>query len=100
MEKNKDIILFSFGWHNNTNILEKFEDYWTVDKFYGAHAYLIPKWHKELFKYRYDNSTWNVGDLWYCESFPEYKFGIFETPVTSQFEGVSIIDNIFQEERI
>jgi len=38
-----DLLMFSFGFHNGVHIIDKNSTYWTVDRFYGAHAYLIPK---------------------------------------------------------
>jgi hypothetical protein len=94
-----DILMFSFGYHNNTNILERNDNYWVVDRFYGAHAYLIPRRSFDVIKNMYDNSKWNVTDLLFAEKLNQYKIGIFETPPTKQAAGYSILDKIYNEDR-
>lgn len=94
-----DLLMFSFGFHNNVHILEKNEDYWVVNKFYGAHAYLIPKRSFSIIDSMYKDSKWNVTDLLFVEKLDQYKTGIFETPITKQAAGVSILDKIYNEDR-
>jgi glycosyltransferase involved in cell wall biosynthesis/GR25 family glycosyltransferase involved in LPS biosynthesis len=89
-----DLFWFSFGYHNNTRIIEKNQDHWVVDGFYGAHAYLIPRKSFQAFKAMYENSKWNVADLLFVEKLNQYKAGIFETPITKQASGYSILDKI------
>jgi glycosyltransferase involved in cell wall biosynthesis len=58
-----DLLMFSFGFHNGIHILEQNPEYWVVNKFYGAHAYLIPKKSFGIIKDMYENNKWNVTDL-------------------------------------
>jgi hypothetical protein len=94
-----DLLMFSFGYHNNTNIIQKKEDYFIVDKFYGAHAYLIPRKSYEIFSNLFQNEKWNVTDLLYAEKLNKFKIGIFEKPITKQSAGFSILDKVHHEER-
>ncbi len=94
-----DLLMFSFGFHNNTNIIDKYEDYWVVNKFYGAHAYLIPRKSYSVFKNLFENEKWNVADLLYAEKLDKFRTGIFETPITKQASGFSILDKVYHEER-
>ena len=94
-----DLLMFSFGFHNNTNILEKKNDYWIVNKFYGAHAYLIPRKSYDVFKKLFETEKWNVTDLLYAEKLDNFKTGIFEVPLTKQSAGFSILDKVYHEER-
>ena len=97
--KNSDLMMFSFGFHNNVHIIDKNPIYWTVDRFYGAHAYLIPKKSFGVIDNMYRNSKWNVTDLLFAEKLNQYKIGIFETPPTKQSAGYSILDKVYNEER-
>ena len=94
-----ELLMFSFGFHNNTNIIDKKDGYWTVNKFYGAHAYLIPKRSFVIIDKMYQNCKWNVTDLLFAEKLDMYKTGIFETPITKQAAGLSILDKVYHEER-
>jgi hypothetical protein len=92
-------MMFSFGFHNNVHIIDKNPIYWTVDRFYGAHAYLIPRKSFSVIDDMYRNSKWNVTDLLFSEKLNKYKIGIFETPPTKQSAGYSILDKVYNEER-
>ena len=94
-----DLLMFSFGFHNGIHILEQNPDYWVVNKFYGAHAYLIPKKSFGIIKDMYETCKWNVTDLLFVEKLDQYKTGIFETPPTKQAAGYSILDKIYNEDR-
>jgi hypothetical protein len=94
-----DLLMFSFGFHNNTNILEKKSDYFIVDRFYGDHAYLIPRKSYGIFADLFENQKWNVTDLLYAEKLNKFKIGIFEKPITKQSAGLSILDKVYHEER-
>ena len=94
-----DLLMFSFGFHNNIHILEQNPEYWVVNKFYGAHAYLIPKRSFDIIDGMYKNSKWNVTDLLFVEKLDQYKTGIFEKPITKQAAGVSILDKIYNDDR-
>lgn len=94
-----DLLMFSLGFHNNVHIIDKNEDYWVVDKFYGAHAYLIPKRSFANIDRMYKESKWNVTDLLFAEKLNMYKIGIFEKPITKQAAGFSILDKIHHEDR-
>ena len=94
-----DLLMFSFGFHNGIHILEQNPEYWVVNKFYGAHAYLIPKKSFGVIKDMYENNKWNVTDLLFVEKLDQYKTGIFEVPPTKQAAGYSILDKIYNEDR-
>jgi hypothetical protein len=47
----------------------------------------------------YKESKWNVTDLLFAERLDSYKTGIFETPITKQAAGLSILDKVHHEER-
>lgn len=98
LEKN-EILMFSFGFHNNVHVIDKLENYWTVNKFYGAHAYLIPKKSYEIMKTMYDTAKWHVTDLLFAENLNQYKIGIFPNPPTKQAGGYSILDKIENPDR-
>jgi len=99
LNNNEELLMFSFGFHNNTNIVDKKQDYWIVNKFYGAHAYIIPKRSFEVIDNMYQTCKWNVTDLLFSEKLNQYKTGIFEFPVTKQSAGYSILDKIHNEDR-
>jgi len=94
-----DLLMFSFGYHNNSHIIDKYNDYWTVNKFYGAHAYLIPRRSFGIIDKMYQTAKWNVSDLLFVENLDQYKTGIFEVPPTKQSAGYSILDKIYNEDR-
>lgn len=94
-----DLLMFSFGYHNNTHIIEKKNDYWIVNGIFGAHAYLIPKKSYNIINNIYKNEKWNVADLFFNENFKNYKIGIFEKPITKQAAGFSILDKIYNHDR-
>lgn len=94
-----DLLMFSFGFHNNVHIIDKNADYWIVDRFYGAHAYLIPRRSFDNIDRMYKESKWNVTDLLFAEKLNQYKIGIFEKPITKQAAGFSILDKVHHEDR-
>ncbi len=99
LNKNENLLMFSFGYHNNTNIVDKKEGYWVVNKFYGAHAYLVPRRSFDIIDKMYQSCKWNVTDLLFAEKLDMYKTGIFEKPITKQAAGLSILDKVYHEER-
>ena len=99
LNSRQDLLMFSFGFHNNTCIVEKNSDYWVVNKFYGAHAYFIPRRSFSLIDKMYQESKWNVTDLLFAERLNMYKTGIYENPITKQAAGFSILDKVHHEER-
>ena len=64
-----------------------------------AHAYLIPRKSFQAFKAMYENSKWNVADLLFVEKLNQYKAGVFETPITKQAGGYSILDKTINDDR-
>ncbi len=99
LNEREDLLMFSFGFHNGVHVVEQNTDYWVVNKFYGAHAYLIPKRSFSNIDRMYRESKWNVTDLLFSEKLDMYKTGIFETPITKQAAGLSILDKVYHEER-
>ncbi len=95
----EDLLLFSFGYHNNQGIIEEKDDYYIIDHFIGAHAYLIPKKSYHIIKNLYDNEKWNVADLFLANNLRSYRQGIFKTPITKQAGGLSILENEDNEDR-
>jgi glycosyltransferase involved in cell wall biosynthesis len=99
LENREDLLMFSFGFHNHSNIIEQKSEYWVVNRFYGAHAYLIPRKSYQIIDNMYKKSKWNVTDLLFAENLDMYKTGIFEIPITKQAAGLSILDKVHHEER-
>lgn len=97
--KEDNLLMFSFGYHNNSHITEKKSDYWIVNSFYGAQSYLIPRQSYDIIDAVYKNSKWNVTDLFFNDNFSQFKIGIFENPVVKQTTGYSILDKIHNDDR-
>ncbi len=98
VEKN-DLFMFSFGFHNNQSILSKEEKYYKVYEFIGAHAYLIPRKSYKTIYDTYQNEKWNVADLFMGNNFRNFVHGIFPKPITKQAGGISILENLANEDR-
>jgi len=94
-----DLLMFSFGYHNNQGILEEKSDYFVIDHFIGAHAYIIPKKSYGVFKNLYENTKWNVTDLFYANNLRDYKQGVFKNPITKQTSGLSILENELHDDK-
>ncbi len=97
--ESEDLFMFSLGYHNNQSIIKKEKDYYVVYEFIGAHAYLIPKKSYEYMFNTYQNEKWNVTDLFMGNNFRKFKHGIFPKPITKQAGGLSILENIENEDR-
>lgn len=95
----EDLLMFSFGHHNGQSIIEQKENYFIVYEFIGAHAYLIPRKSYEIIWDKYQTTKWNVADLWMGNNFRDYKQGIFPHPITKQAGGISILENLSNEDR-
>lgn len=98
MEK-EDLVLFSFGYHNNTNIIKQTDDYFILNRFYGAHAYMIQKKYFNFVENIYKNSKWDASDLFLSDNIGYKGIGIFKNPPTKQTGGISILDKVFKEDR-
>lgn len=98
MEK-EDLLMFSFGHHNGQSILEKKDNYFIVYEFIGAHAYLIPRKSYQIIWDTYHTAKWNVADLWMGNNFRSYRQGILPHPITKQAGGISILENLENEDR-
>jgi GR25 family glycosyltransferase involved in LPS biosynthesis len=94
-----DLLIFSFGHHSGQSILEQYPEFYTVFDFIGAHAYLIPRKSYQVIYEKYQNEKWNVADLWIGNNFRDYKHGIFPIPITKQAGGISILENLENEDR-
>jgi glycosyltransferase involved in cell wall biosynthesis len=95
----EDLLLFSFGHHNGQSILEKNDNYYVVFEFIGAHAYLIPRKSYQIIYDTYQTAKWNVADLWMGNNFRSYRQGILPHPITKQAGGISILENLANEDR-
>lgn len=95
----EELFMFSFGHHNGQSIIDKKDEYYTVYEFIGAHAYLIPRKSYEIMYNTYQTSKWNVADLWMGNNFRNYKHGILPHPITKQAGGISILENLKNEDR-
>ena len=95
----ENLFMFSFGFHHNQSIIKKEKDYFVVYDFIGAHAYLIPKKSYQLIFDAYQNEKWNVADLFLGNNFRKFKHGIFPKPITKQAGGLSILENLENEDR-
>lgn len=94
-----DLFMFSFGFHNGQSIISKHDTFFKVFEFIGAHAYLIPrKSYEEIFQ-TYQTAKWNVADLFMGNNFRKFVHGIFPHPITKQAGGISILENLPNEDR-
>ena len=95
----EDLLIFSFGHHSNQSILNKYDNFFAVYDFIGAHAYLIPRKSYQIIYEKYQNEKWNVADLWLGNNFRSYRHGTFPHPITKQAGGISILENLENEDR-
>ena len=95
----EDFLMFSFGHHSGQSIIEEKDNYFAVYEFIGAHAYLIPRKSYQIIYDKYQKEKWNVADLWMGNNFRNYRHGIFKHPVTKQAGGISILENLANEDR-
>lgn len=95
----EDFLIFSFGHHSGQSILETGDNYFAVYDFIGAHAYLIPRKSYQIIYEKYQNEKWNVADLWIGNNFRDFRHGIFHYPLTKQAGGISILENLPNEDR-
>jgi glycosyltransferase involved in cell wall biosynthesis len=95
----EELFMFSFGFHNNQSIIKKEDYYYIVYEFIGAHAYLIPRSSYQQIFDTYQNEKWNVADLFMGNNFRRFKHGIFPKPITKQAGGISILENLENEDR-
>lgn len=98
IDKN-DLFMFSFGYHNNQSIISKEQNFYKVYEFIGAHAYLIPRKSYQTIYDTYQNEKWNVTDLFIGNNFRKFVHGIFPNPITKQAGGISILENLQNEDR-
>lgn len=94
-----DLFMFSLGYHNNQSIMSKHENFYKVYDFIGAHAYIIPRKSYDLLYKTYQTAKWNVADLWLGNNFCHLTQGIFPKPITKQAGGISILENLINEDR-
>jgi glycosyltransferase involved in cell wall biosynthesis len=95
----KDLLIFSFGHHGGQSILEVEDNYIAAYDFIGAHAYLIPRKSYQIIYDKYQTEKWNVTDLWIGNNFRDYRHGLFHHPTTKQARGISILENLPNEDR-
>jgi hypothetical protein len=95
----KDLLIFSFGHHGGQSILEVEDNYISAYDFIGAHAYFIPRKSYQIIYDKYQTEKWNVADLWIGNNFRDYRHGLFHHPTTKQAGGISILENLPNEDR-
>lgn len=72
-------------------------DFYLTNKLSEAHCILITKGKHEFFKRQFENSPWEISDLWYNLFTKEFKKGIFSRPYSLQHPGISNIDLKFKD---
>jgi len=105
--KKHNILMFSFGDTYVNGVLQSptisedtdYTDYFITDKIILNHCILIPNNAREVVINALMNDRWDVMDLWFNGVFRKYKethnlkLGIVKTPLTYQYEGMSMIDD-------
>jgi glycosyltransferase involved in cell wall biosynthesis/GR25 family glycosyltransferase involved in LPS biosynthesis len=99
LKTDKDISIFSLGYHHNDNITEKREEYWISNSMTGAHMYVIPNRMFNRISEIYKNEKWNVADLFLATHLGDDKIAYLLTPTTKQAGGFSILDKVIADDR-
>lgn len=77
-----------------------FPDFYITDKIILAHCVVLPKSSRETLLSNLQKYSWDSPDLWFNETFWRSgfsRFGIIKERLARQYEGVSLIDNIWKE---
>jgi autotransporter strand-loop-strand O-heptosyltransferase len=106
--KKHNVLMFSFGDTHVNGVLQSptvfedsdYADYFITDKIILNHCILIPNKARDVVMNALMNDNWDVMDLWFNRVFRKYKevynlnMGIVKNPLTYQYEGVSMIDDV------
>lgn len=98
-----DVGMFSFVYHHGEFIIEKHNTHFVLNEFIGAHAYMIPKKSYNTFINLYNNTPWNVADLFLANNLKKHgiKIATFDELITFQYPGYSFLEKtVNYEERI
>ena len=101
MCKKYDLAYLSFGKRIVNYPHEHVEsDLFLTGRLSEAHCILITKEKAQYFKDKFENTPWDVSDLWYNAFITDYRKGIFSRPYSLQYAGVSNIDKKFKDGHI
>ena len=96
--KKHDLAYISFGKKIPNLDHEKVEeDFYLTNTLSEAHCILILKDKYDYFKSKFENTPWDVSDLWYNNFITDFKKGIFSRPYALQYPSVSNIDYKFKD---
>lgn len=96
--KKHDLAYVSFGKKiPNLEHEQVEEDFYLTNTLSEAHCILILKSKHEYFKHKFENTPWDVSDLWYNCFITDFKKGIFSRPYSLQYPSYSNIDFKFKD---
>lgn len=95
-----DTKTLDFGWHQS-NVVEDIPNQdllFITDKIIGLQCIMFPKKVREFLHEQLKNHKWDAADIFFNLIFAEYnlKMGILKNRITTQADGVSLIDKEFK----
>ena len=78
----------------------EYPDFYITNKIILAHCVVLPRSSRETVLENLETYNWDSPDLWFNESFWRSglsRFGIIKERLARQYEGVSLIDNVWKE---
>jgi hypothetical protein len=95
-----DTETLDFGWHQS-NVVEEVPDQnllFITDKIIGLQCIMFPKSAKQFLFNKLRTHKWDAADIYFNTIFynSEFKMGILKERITSQADGLSLIDNEFK----
>ncbi len=83
-----------------TGMDPEFPDFYITNKIILAHCVVLPQLSRETVLENLKKFSWDSPDLWFNESFWRSgltRFGIIRERLARQYEGISLIDNVWKE---
>jgi hypothetical protein len=83
-----------------TGMDPEFPDFYITNKIILAHCVVLPQLSRQTVLENLKTFSWDSPDLWFNESFWRSgltRFGIIKERLARQYEGVSLIDNVWKE---
>lgn len=83
-----------------TDVDPEFLDFYITNKIILAHCVVLPQASRKTVLGNLERYSWDSPDLWFNESFWRSgisRFGIIKERLARQYEGVSLIDNVWKE---